>query len=322
MGRNAVSVLLLLAGSGAAWGYVRNATPSGTPLQWTGTNCIPVVINSAGSDDVTDGSAVQAVRAALSAWREATRHCSYIDFDVTERAGATADFSAKGPNETVIVWKESGWSHAKTAYGVTTVYFVDKPGDPRDGAIVDADIELNGEQYQFSTDGSQQRLDVQNIVTHYVGKLLGLGSTCYQGTGTRPKDHTGADVPDCGTVQGSTDPAHVALREATMWPFTTPGEISKRTLEADDIAGICAVYPVADDPGCHPAGGTDGGTDGRVDGPVPSGDAAGVSTRDGCGCHVGARPPRAWPGGSLVGLILLFLVRRGRRRYERERPSP
>ena len=33
-----------------------------------------------------------------------------------------------------------------------------------------------------------------------------------------------------------------------MYNFATPGETIKRTPKADDIAGICAIYPKANDP--------------------------------------------------------------------------
>ena len=82
--------------------------------------------------------------------------------------------------------------------------------------MVEVDIRLNTYQ-NWATDGSSGDDDVQNVSTHEIGHLVGL-------------DHS--DVPG-----------------ATMWPTTSYGDISQRTLEPDDIAGVTALFPVGDLPG-------------------------------------------------------------------------
>jgi MYXO-CTERM domain-containing protein len=62
-----------------------------------------------------------------------------------------------------------------------------------------------------------------------------------------------------------------------MYPGTSPGDVAKRTLDADDEAGVCAAYPKDDGGG-------------------------------GCGCGAGGAP-----GAGAVLLALLALRRRGRR---------
>ena len=48
-------------------------------------------------------------------------------------------------------------------------------------------------------------------------------------------------------------------REATMYSYQECGEVSKASPEPDDIDGMCAIYPIADDPGeCRAAGLTRG----------------------------------------------------------------
>jgi hypothetical protein len=54
-------------------------------------------------------------------------------------------------------------------------------------------------------------VDVGNTVTHEAGHMVGL-------------DH----VPD---------------QNATMYPQAGPGTVQMRTLSADDVAGVCAIYP-------------------------------------------------------------------------------
>jgi MYXO-CTERM domain-containing protein len=80
--------------------------------------------------------------------------------------------------------------------------------------------------------------------------VVGLDHTCDDGMlDPPPVDHTGAELPNCYPVL-QLDPA---IRQATMFNFAEPGEIDKRTLEPDDQAGICALFPLAQDPGrCEP----------------------------------------------------------------------
>ncbi len=122
--------------------------------------------------------------------------------------------------------------------------------DPETGRIVDADIEVNGWDGQaggaVSSGGSGPPhgwyftcdkqagwsacttygqagcyfLDLQNTITHEVGHVIGLAHPC-EGAGCTPE-----------------------LEPLTMYPQTSPGDLEKRTLHADDIAGLCDIYPV------------------------------------------------------------------------------
>lgn len=94
------------------------------------------------------------------------------------------------------------------------------------GELVDADIAVNFGGFDFTLDSacSPDRYDFLSMLTHEVGHVLGL-------------DHS--------DVAG-----------ATMARRSDPGECDKRTLEPDDIAGICATYSVVarvePDPGPEP----------------------------------------------------------------------
>jgi hypothetical protein len=63
--------------------------------------------------------------------------------------------------------------------------------------------------------------DLQNTLTHEAGHLVGLAHPC----------------GDAGEM------ACAANDPRTMAPTTFVGETQKRTLSADDIAGVCAIYP-------------------------------------------------------------------------------
>ncbi|HEY4059244.1 MAG TPA: MYXO-CTERM sorting domain-containing protein, partial [Kofleriaceae bacterium] len=194
--------------------------------------------------------------------------------DATEPAEVGRDM------KNVIKFRDDSWCRPKigndaahcyentAAAGLTTATYVDDAHSDRDGAIVDADIELNGAYFAISDDGntlgdrSNSLSDLRNTLTHEMGHLLGLEHTCLA-SGDPPRiDGNGNDVPLCGLTS---DPA---ITEATMYPFQDPGETKKRSLEADDIAGICTVYPTADDPGtCSKPGEGGGCCSASTDGP-------------------------------------------------------
>lgn len=79
--------------------------------------------------------------------------------------------------------------------------------------IVDVDTTMNT-YYSWSTSGSPTAYDVQSAVTHELGHWLYLGD-----------------------LYGGGDTAK------TMYYNMNQGETNKRTLEADDLNGINAIYP-------------------------------------------------------------------------------
>lgn len=84
------------------------------------------------------------------------------------------------------------------------------------GAYRDADIHLNGHDFRFSLDAAPGTIDLRSVLTHELGHALGLGH--------------------------SSDP------RATM--FATGSGKRWRSLEQDDRAGVCDLYPGTGAAGC------------------------------------------------------------------------
>ena len=303
----ALSSALLLLSAQTVRGYVRTTTnKSGKPVSWWNSNCILVRVSAKGSDDLSDGSDVAAVKQATRNWHAAVEQCSYLRFvfEEPDSPDPQVGHSLERPNENVIVWVEEGWEHELDAAGITTVTFVDAPGSTLDGQILDADMELNGEFFTFATNGDRRSADVESTVTHELGHMMGLDHPCDDGARVPlPKDDTGTPIPNCEVVKKSMDPAHVAMRETTMYNFAEPGETKMRSPEADDIRAVCEIYPIADDPGeCVPA-------------------ILETGTRTG-GCDVSSGPSARIPlpllltlalAGAIVGVLRRVRRRRGRR---------
>lgn len=196
------------------------ANESPLPVCWS-ERSINYVINSAGSDDLRmdDGSPLslaleEAVQGAFAAWTGP--ECSNISITYN---GTTEDnrvgYFKDGKDTNLIIWQEE-WPYADTsAYALTSVTF-----SASDGSISDADIELNGEFFTWSTKEipGPNEVDLRNTLTHEIGHFIGFD--------------------------------HSSLPEATMFASAPLGETSKRTLAEDDLDGVCAVYTPQEESGC------------------------------------------------------------------------
>lgn len=172
-------------------------------------------LHQAGSDDLSDGSDLAAARASFDTWSNLPSAVFAFRFDGLTNLTATA--GAEGSEGTnLVVWRENPaeWvadGNSPLYYAVTTLSF-----DRCSGALVDADIEVNGGYHSFSTSDTAVSVDIQNVLTHEVGHVLGL-------------DH-------------SSDPL------ATMFARAGSGELGMRTLTDDDRAGVAYLYPADGDP--------------------------------------------------------------------------
>ncbi len=111
--------------------------------------------------------------------------------------------------------------------------------DPATGRIIDADIEVNGWDGAAGTIGSPPQ--------------HGWYFTCFSGTQPQACTTYGQSTPDCAYIDLQNTVthevghfiglAHSSVAGSTMIATTGPRETSKRDLAADDVAGVCAIYP-------------------------------------------------------------------------------
>jgi hypothetical protein len=124
--------------------------------------------------------------------------------------------------------------------GRTTLGFLDRPDldrvlgatsfilDSSTGAIVESDIFFNTAfPWSVAPQGEPGRVDVESVVLHELGHLIGLGHSAI----------------------GETEPTGNGARRvlgsgAVMFPIAmTAGAVADRVLQADDMAGAADLYP-------------------------------------------------------------------------------
>ncbi|MDB4942487.1 MAG: hypothetical protein JWP97_2021 [Labilithrix sp.] len=114
-----------------------------------------------------------------------------------------------------VFFHDDAWPAELTPGAVAqTVVHLDADGNYRD-----ADIHLDSAAFRFSLDGAPGTQDLRSILVHELGHALGLG--------------------------------HSSDARATMYP--SGSGLRWRSLEADDVAGVCALYPGSGDSGCEVA---------------------------------------------------------------------
>jgi len=244
-----ISLLLLLFFLPAHGEAYERQSVDGKPgvyLFWQNRN-ITYWVNRAGSADVSLQETLGAIKRATFSW--AGPSCTDISFhfgglETAQKTNLTIAESEPPDKKNLIIWHESHWppqdatdpAITEQMAAVTTLIY-----DASTGVIIDADIDLNGYNFFWTTsdDGTKAATDIENTMTHELGHLLGL--------------------------------AHSPEPKATMFGNTSQGELDKRSLEQDDTSGVCFIYPFDD---TTPQGGGQGTVKVDVQGGCAVGGAA------------------------------------------------
>ena len=189
-------------------------------LAWTGLNgnfpiwqSLPVryEINASSAQELGANSAQSVVEESYSSW--ASPDCSGFR---AQNQGTTQGGWSAGDQVNTHIWiynanqRPSELSGRETI-GVTLSYF-------QGNRLIDGDILYNGIDHRWTTNPTQGgQVDAVSIITHEVGHQLGLG--------------------------------HSQRTAATMY-FAYTGGTGARSLDSDDIQGVCSLYPGSGATGC------------------------------------------------------------------------
>ena len=189
-----LAALLITPGSEA---YTLMANDHGASLFWRQMP-IQFAINPDNPFGLTEDEVEDAVLTAAESWETvgAAIEFEYLGFTDVQEMGYDGDNVVYFTE----LWDE-GDSKAAMTYNWTT----------EDGAIVSFDVGINAESWEWTIDEGQPIMDIENVMAHEFGHVLGIG--------------------------------HSAIDDlATMWESTEPGELMKRSLRPDDENGLYANY--------------------------------------------------------------------------------
>ncbi|HET7540360.1 MAG TPA: matrixin family metalloprotease, partial [Polyangiaceae bacterium] len=181
-------------------------------------------------------------------------------------------------NDNVIMFHDTGWHDGVTHIGVTT-----PTGGKESGLIVDADVEINSQDYHFDSGPNGMPTSLRYVLTHELGHFLGL--------------------------------AHSPVSDSVMSLAYQSRPVSSNLIAADDVAAICAVYPPGPALSCGPARGPAYDMCQIPVGEHPPCQLASVSQAAGCGCRLAqsaaaSRVPLAMTWAALGLLFTAFSARR------------
>jgi hypothetical protein len=186
---------------------------SGHPLFWP-TSCTSFGVHSAGSPlrGISFEQASTIITASYQKW---------ISVDCGEARLPGIKVATKGEiecgkpeynqstgNANVWIFRDTDWPYQSqfATLALTTITF-----NTLNGEIYDADVEINSHNNQITIGDEMVLLDLESIVTHETGHFFGL--------------------------------SHSSVPGSTMIAEYRAGETAIRSLDADDQAGMCAIYP-------------------------------------------------------------------------------
>lgn len=271
-----VAAVIAAGFTGTAHGYAFKTTDEGTPLHWPE---MPVgyAVSEEGSRDIDLRSAEGAARKGFEAWSAVSSASVRFEYDgVLPGLQAGMDSEEGAVNHNAVIWSRDVWTYEPSAMAITLSFY-----RPSTGELVDADIIVNELTYTWGV-GADVDNDLQNTLVHEVGHLLGLGHA--------------EDEP-----------------EATMYPSSPPGELSKRDLHHDDISALEALYPPGT--GADPLDTSGPDDDPAADPPSepPVADTEEGLTGVGCSAVAGRAVGGGFSGGLVVVWLVAFFLRRRRR---------
>lgn len=183
----------------------------GRPLFWA-SSCVQIYVQAGGSpaQGIGFGAAKESVSRAFAAWLSADcgGAAPLIDVQVLGPISCDqAEYSQTQKNANIVMFRDGEWPYVGSEDALAFTHLVFNADT---GELWDSDLEINSFEFPFSTGEPVTSNDLDSMLTHEVGHMLGLG--------------------------------HTLVKDATMYAEYEEGTDTLRTLESDDVAGICATY--------------------------------------------------------------------------------
>jgi hypothetical protein len=184
------------------------------------SRCVGFSVQEDNRDGIKADTLEEIVELAFDTWRSVDCGNGSPGFVAQNLGQVPCDkqqYNKEAANANIILMRIDDWPYGVEKLALTTTTY-----DPETGDLSDADMEINGFDYDFTVSDESVEYDLLSVVTHEVGHLMGL--------------------------------AHSNMTGTTMDQSYTPGTTEIRVPGPDDIAAICELYPPDDAPKktCNP----------------------------------------------------------------------
>jgi hypothetical protein len=195
-------------------------TTQGKALYWPGV-CVSYNLQKDASPGITFDEFATVAAASFGAWTSVDCGGGVKPSISVEALAPISQaytcYNQTSGNSNAVFFQSDRWPYADTGstLALTTVTFNTETGE-----IYDVDMEINSasKSIKITVGDADVQYDLQAILTHEAGHFYGLAHHPVK-----------AGEPVC---------------PATMCPTYKAGTTALRTLKNDDIAGMCAIYPV------------------------------------------------------------------------------
>ncbi len=135
-------------------GFIQNEY--GQRVSWNSRRPVPMYIDSSFPDRYHE-----AIRRAMATWEKGAGGT------VFQYAGVVASNKPQQDNRNIIYWLPSWDTRSGRQQADTLVYWVDNQ-------IIEADVRVNAQDFTYSDGQSSGALDVESLIVHELGHVLGL----------------------------------------------------------------------------------------------------------------------------------------------------
>lgn len=185
-----------------------------TPKATWKVDALPVTVGFGGAGLAgLDVDPVSLLQVAMNPWQSVD--CTLLRLKAQPSTTVLGSEAEDGKNDVLVHTTEWPSTFTVGAAGQTVIYV-------RGADVVEADIHLNARDYAFVLGDAPGKIDLQSVLTHELGHVIGVG--------------------------------HTDVARATMNAGLGSG-IGARSLERDDLDAVCALYPGANaSAGCASSG--------------------------------------------------------------------